>query len=201
MYRRAIVVRMARRIKQTASGLDSNGLLVVFLIGNASLIMITILGESALVMTKSRKKKIWGTVGIIFLVLLIKGIINEYGKEYADEYVKKTLKYESGPMNERLKRAFGKIQLPFVIDEHTKLMNFSVKNKDVNLYFMIYNFDENNIDYEFFKQENHKELNKDSSQLCGLLEGNEYVFNYIYYFEGVDMPPIIIKLKCNGVSV
>ncbi|EBS1324057.1 hypothetical protein D6T51_07920 [Salmonella enterica subsp. enterica serovar Muenchen] len=36
------------RIKQTASGLDSNGLLVVFLIGNA------------LVMTKSRKKKFGG---------------------------------------------------------------------------------------------------------------------------------------------
>ncbi|HED0198851.1 TPA: hypothetical protein R4H00_000661 [Salmonella enterica subsp. enterica serovar Orientalis] len=145
---------------------------------------------------KSSTKKVLGGVCLFLVLILVKVVSSEFGKEYANDYTNKFLYPESKLINDRFNKALKKRKFPMVIDENTTLVSILAKGRYINYYYILHDLDSVNFDSEIFKEEIYKNAKKDlhGTDFCHFLIKNQYTAKYNYVFKNESGPEMIIYL-------
>ncbi|HHX1453074.1 TPA: hypothetical protein ACU6JA_005170 [Salmonella enterica] len=144
----------------------------------------------------SSAKKILGLVCVLLIVIVAKIIGQEFGKEYVNDYTKKTLYSEGESLNDLFNNSLKQKKFPMIIDENTILINIVAQGKYVNYYYILYGLDGTDFDSESFKKEIYNNVKNDmhGTDFCAFLIKYSYTAKYIYKFQDGSKPDVIIYL-------
>ncbi|HAE1794683.1 TPA_asm: hypothetical protein G3V02_003431 [Salmonella enterica subsp. enterica serovar Ank] len=126
---------------------------------------------------KSSTKKVLGGICVFLILIFVKLVSSEFGKEYANDYTNKFLYPENEQVNKYINDEFRKHKFPIVVGENIKWIAASAQGMYINYYYIVNDFDEGLFDAEDFQREFRKNFKK-QSKFCDLLKNYKYTARY-----------------------
>ncbi|ECD9469666.1 hypothetical protein RDB90_002169 [Salmonella enterica] len=138
---------------------------------------------------KSSTKKVLGGVCLFLVLILVKAVSSDFGKEYAHKF----LYSGNEQINNHINEMFKKQKFPLVVDEYTTLVNASAQGVNINYYYVLNDFNESFFDADILKREVRKNIKK-QGKFCDLLKDYKYTAKYNYKLQGSNKTPITIDI-------
>ncbi|ECF1925375.1 hypothetical protein E1L25_25940 [Salmonella enterica subsp. enterica serovar Newport] len=139
---------------------------------------------------KSSTKKILGGVCLFLVLILVKAVSSDFGKEYAHKFL-----YSENERNDYINAYFRKMKFPIVVDEYTTWVAASASGQYIKYYYVLNDIDEELLDVDIMKGVIHENIKNQKTGLCDILiKKYKYKAKFIFKSQGSNNPPITIDI-------